>query len=256
MDLVFTNHGSVPCVLRGFPRSVRFLDGSGNLVTEYPIELADGGYVTTYPNAGVELPPGLPDGGAEDRPVAGQTFLQLQTVDVLCGHASVLEVVVELGDGGVFRFNTGFGPEPYPDCCPPTQCPPMMSSFQLPGYLPPPVDSTAQPDLDVAISVHGAAHFGETVDYAVTLTHVSGRTLEFDPCPGYTEGIKSVAVARYMLNCSAVHALDPGESRTFAMELRLGTNGELGAGRYPLDWSIDPPFVGTQNSVNVTVSGG
>jgi len=256
VQLVFTDHGGAACVLRGFPRSVRFLDASGNLVTDYPIALDDGGYITTYPNAGVELLPGVQDGGAEDRAVAGQAFLQLQTLDVLCGHATVAAVLVVLSDGGTFRFDTGFGPDLYPDCVSPTQYPPMMSSFQIPGYPAPSVESTPQPDLGVAISVSGAAHLGKTLDYTVTLTNVSGRTLAFDPCPGYTQSIKSVVVARYLLNCSAVPTLNPGESRTFAMELRVGTNGALGAGRYPLDWSIDAPFVGTQNGVDVAVSGG
>jgi hypothetical protein len=132
VQLVFTDHGKEPCLLRGLPKSVQLLDASGDLVTEYPVVLADGGYVTTYANAGVELTPGVPDGGAQDRAVPGQAFLQLQELDVLCGRTVVTTVAVTLSDGGVFRFDTGFGPDPYVDCVSARQDPPMMSSFQSP----------------------------------------------------------------------------------------------------------------------------
>jgi hypothetical protein len=132
VQLVFTDGGTEPCILRGFPASVQFLDSRGHLVTEYPVALADGGYVTTYANEGVELVPGVREGGAQDRAVPGQTFLQFQTLDILCGHAVVTAVVVTLADGGVFRFDTGLGPDPYRDCVSPSQAPPMMSSFQVP----------------------------------------------------------------------------------------------------------------------------
>jgi hypothetical protein len=132
VELVFVDHGATPCALRGFPASVRFFEASGHAVTEYPIALSNGGYMATYPNDGVELLPGLSDGGPHDRAIAGQTFLQLQLVNNLCGRATVKAVVVALSDGGVFRFDAGFAPDPYGDCVSPQQYPPMMSSFQVP----------------------------------------------------------------------------------------------------------------------------
>ncbi len=149
--------------------------------------------------------------------------------------------MVTLEDGGTFRLATGVPTDQYGDCQSPKQSPPIMSSFQLPGY--PPAQTTPPTDLDVSVSVAGSVRNGGTLDYSVTLTNVSGHTLRFDPCPGYAEAIKGIAIARYELNCAVVPALAPGESRTFAMELSLTNAPRVDDGTYPLDWLIDLPFV-------------
>lgn len=241
VEFVFTDHGPAPCVLRGFPASVRFLDASGHVLTGYHVALEDGGYITSYPNDGVELRPGVPDGAPLDQAVAGQAILQLQTLSTLCGHTYVSAVLVTLNDGGRFRFETGINTDQYGDCTSPNQYPPMMSSFQLPGY--PPIPTTLPTDLRVSISVRTPVRIGGTLDYTVTLINVSGHTLKFNPCPGYTESIKGVVLARYRLNCAAVPTLTPGQSRTFAMELPVPAAASTTAGTYPLSWLIDGPFV-------------
>jgi hypothetical protein len=224
--------------LSGFPRSVRFLDTKGDPVTEYPIVLADGGYMTTYPNNGVELFPALTPTAA----TTGQADLLLQMIDPLCGHANVATVVVTLRDGGVFGFPVEFGGVSTSDCEGPAPSSVMVSSFQpLVGVPPAPITPT--PDIDVSIVVNTQAPLGGILDYRVTLTNVSGQTIDFDPCPGYVESIKGLVVARYLLNCSAVPSLAAGESRTFAMELPLRDVERAVPGTYPLDWLIDNPYV-------------
>jgi hypothetical protein len=238
VPLIFTDRGSAPCTLSGFPRSVRFLDSKGDPVTEYPVVLADGGYMTTYPNNGVELFPTLTPTAAD----TGQADLLLQMNDPLCGNANVTTVVVTLRDGGVFRFETEFGGVSTSDCEGPVPSPVMVSSFQPLVGIPPPA-ITPTPDIDVSIGVNTSAPLGGVLDYRVTLTNVSGQTIDFDPCPGYVESIKGLVVARYLLNCSVVPSLAAGESRTFAMELPLSDVERAVPGTYPLDWLIDNPYI-------------
>lgn len=252
VPLIFTDRGATPCTLSGFPTSVRFLDANGQRVTQYRVALADGGYLTSYANAGVELAPGIVSGGPND-PVNGQSYLLLQMDNPMCGSAMVAVVVVTLRDGGVFRFDAPFGGTQVPGCAPTQQYPVMVSSFQQPGYQP--TQITPPSNLDVSISVGSPARLGGTLDYTVTLTNISGQTLFFTPCPGYGEAIKGVVVARYQLNCAAVPSLGAGQSRTFAMELPLMT-AMAAAGTYPLSWLIDGPYVQTLlNGADVVVNG-
>ena len=250
VPLIFTDRGSTPCTLRGFPSSVQFFDAHGHRVTDYRIALADGGYITSYANAGVELLPGIASGGPND-PVNGQTYLLLQMDTPMCGGASVATVVVRLRDGGIFRFDTAFGGIQVTGCAPTAQYPVTVSSFQQPGYQP---DQVPPPsNLDVSITVASPARLGTTLDYAVTLTNISDQTLYFRPCPGYGESIKGsgVVFARYLLNCAAVPALGAGQSRTFAMELALQPSTV--AGTYELSWLIDGPYVETVVNTPVVV---
>ncbi len=250
--LIFTDRAATPCTLSGFPTSVRFLDAKGHRVTEYRVALADGGYIPTYANAGVELLPRIASGGPND-PVKGQTYLLLQSDIPICGSATVATVVVTLRDGGVFRFDAPFGGAQVPGCAPTAQYPMMVSSFQQPGYQP--AELTPASNLDVSISVASPARLGTTLDYTVTLTNVSDQTLYFRPCPGYSESIKGgagFAVARYLLNCAAVPSLGAGHSRTFAMELPLKRASAV-AGAYELSWLIDGPYIETEVNTPVVV---
>ncbi|HXC77768.1 MAG TPA: hypothetical protein VNU19_12015 [Candidatus Acidoferrum sp.] len=250
--LIFTDRAATPCTLSGFPTSVRFLDAKGRRVTEYRVALVDGGYIPAYANAGVELLPGIASGGPND-PVNGQTYLLLQSDVPICGSAAVATVVVTLGDGGVFRFDTPFGGAQVPGCAPTAQYPVMVSSFQQPGYQP--AELTPASNLHVSISVASPGRLGTTLDYTVTLTNVSDQTLYFRPCPGYGESIKGgagVVVARYLLNCAAVPTLGAGHSRTFAMELPLTTTSAV-AGAYELSWLIDGPYIETEVNTPVVV---
>ena len=200
LPLIFTDRGASPCTLSGFPTSVRFLAASGHRVTEYRVAFANGGYIASYANAGVELLPGIASRSSND-PVNGQSYLILQMANPICGTSAVTTVVVTMRDGGAFRFDAPFGGAQVPGCAPTQQYPVMVSSFQQPGYQP---AQTAPPsDLDVSISVTSPARLGGTLDYTVTLRNISLQTLYFTPCPGYGEAIKGVVVARYLLNCAA-----------------------------------------------------
>jgi hypothetical protein len=252
VPLIFTDRGATPCALGGLPSSVQFLDAHGRRVTEYRAALADGGYMGTYPNGGVELLPGISSGGPND-PVRGQAFLVLQMDNPICGSASVAVEVVTLRDGDVFRFDAPFGGEQVPGCVSTQQYPVMVSSFQQPGYQPAQIIPPS--NLEASISVRSSVRLGGTLGYTVTLKNISDQTLYFTSCPGYGEAIKGVVIARYLLNCAAVPSLRAGQSRTFAMELPL-TTATAAPGTYPLSWLIDSPFVETQlKSVDVVVTG-
>ncbi len=93
VEFTFTDHGARPCILRGFPKSVNFLDSSGHQLSGYPVTFDDDGYVPAYPNSGVELLPGIPDGGPNDQAVAGQAFLLFQTATTLCGRTPIAGVL-------------------------------------------------------------------------------------------------------------------------------------------------------------------
>ena len=253
MPLIFTNRGTRPCTLRGFPTSVHLLDAGGHGVTQYRLALVDGGYIPSYANAGVELLPGIASGGPND-PVSGQAYLLLQMAVPVCGSAQVATVVVTMRDGGLFRFHAPFGGVQVPGCAPTQQYPVMVSSFQQPGYQPP-TQTTPPSNIEVSISAPSPGRLGGELDYTVTLTNISHQILYFTPCPGYGEAIKGVVVGRYLLNCAAVPSLRAGESRTFAMALPLPKVAPT-VSTYLLSWLIDGPYVETQLSdVHVVLTG-
>jgi hypothetical protein len=78
----------------------------------------------------------------------------------------------------------------------------------------------------------------------MTLTNASGHVLVFSPCPGCTESLKAFgSVERHLLNCAAAPSLEPGASRTYAMEIRVAQNPAIATNQQEvLSWYIDRPF--------------
>lgn len=237
-DIVFTDHGSHPCALTGFPGAVHLYDRSGAAVNEYQVSLTDGGYIPTETNGGVALMPGTPDGAARSAATSGQAILVLKTLALMCGHATVASVRVVLADGGAFTLPIGFGPDTNGDC---VSSGVDVSSFQMPGSPPPTPPSLS--DLTVAYTVPTILHPGTTLSYTVTLTNVTGHELLFSPCPGYTEGLKEFgSVERHLLNCAAAPSLAPGASRSYSMEVRVPVDPQFATSQATLSWYIDRPF--------------
>ena len=188
-EIVFTNHGTAHCSLSGFPDALVLLDAGGRRVTEHPVTLADGGYVTTYANGGVDLAPQTSDGASGADAVVGQAVIVVKTYSMMCGRTSVASVEIVLHDGTSFRVPVAFAPDTNGDCL--SGSPVDVSSFQPPGYGPPahPVPS---PDVSVRITAPATAVRGAILDYTVALTNVSGHAFELAPCPAYTESLKAL----------------------------------------------------------------
>jgi hypothetical protein len=237
-QVVFTNHGSAPCALTGFPAHMTLLDDAGKPVNEYAVANSDEDYIPSYPNGGVALVPGTADGAARAPAVVGQAFLLVRSLALMCGHASVASVAIQLGDGSVFQVPVGFGPDNNGDCVPAGV---SVSSFQEVA-IPTPQPSIA-PELTVAYNLPARLQPGAVLKYTVTLTNVSGHVLQFDPCPAYTEGLKGYQVIeRHLLNCAVVPALGVGATRTFAMEMFVPRTSSSVGPRDVLSWDLDPPF--------------
>ena len=85
--------------------------------------------------------------------------------------------------------------------------------------------------------VHGKR--GGTLRFRVVLTNGSQTTVRFGRCPAYAQQlVPSGRVEAYTLNCKAAHAIHPGKSLAFAMQLHVPQNAPLGANG--LFWELDP----------------
>lgn len=88
---------------------------------------------------------------------------------------------------------------------------------------------------------------GEVFHYQVALTNMSARSFHFGDCPNYAEvawregdtNLPPFGFDIYVLNCRSVRALDPGETVTFAMNLRVSEDAWDGA-KGELEWILAP----------------
>jgi hypothetical protein len=238
-SIIFRNDGS-PCSLVGQPR-LRFVGGPAARVHQVETELSKDIQPTpdvlpapfsiralpTGRSAWVEVAwrswcaPGNPGGGQMSPP------------------PSALEVVLRSGD--VARFPVGGTPVCYG---------PALTSIVEAGefrpYLPPAKQSTAIPlkaslDSQLYDAVRGA-----TLRYRVTVRNTSRRPYRFAQCPVYVEQLgtakallaqRGIAKEIHFLNCRSIGAIAPGQSVTFAMEIRVPPT--LKAGDL-LEWQLAP----------------
>ena len=113
-------------------------------------------------------------------------------------------------------------------------------------YPPPPKQSTTIPlKASLDSGVYDAVR-GSTLSYRVTVRNTSRRPYRFAQCPVYVEELgtakallagRGIAKEIHFLNCSGVGAIAPGESVTFAMEMRVPRT--LKAAQL-LEWQLAP----------------
>lgn len=77
--------------------------------------------------------------------------------------------------------------------------------------------------LTATLTLPSTVRSGTTVDYVVTLSNPTDRTIRFDPCPVYTEGgyANGQFHQTYRLNCAAAPAVPAHGAVRFAMRLHL-----------------------------------
>lgn len=243
-SIVFTNVSSTQCGLDGLPTVVP-LDGTGAAVTIPESELDP-----NSPSGAIALGVGISQGVANSPASAGQGVLVIGLATDMCigRPIAALTVTTVAGTSVQVPFSV---PASTDSMCVPAQL--FVSRFESPTQSP---QSVPQPDFLVAYRLPPSAIAGQTLQYQIDLTNVSGRSIAFAQCPGYTEFLKIAQVtARYVLNCSPVGSMQVGATLTFAMEFPIPTGGAFKAlAEAPpdrLNWVIDPPYV----SMNATGPG-
>jgi hypothetical protein len=81
--LIFTDHGTGPCTLRGTP-TLRFFDGQGRTPAKPSVRAEATGMFPTIPNSAVGLVPLADPGASGSSGVRGQAALPLQYSDNQC----------------------------------------------------------------------------------------------------------------------------------------------------------------------------
>jgi hypothetical protein len=72
---------------------------------------------------------------------------------------------------------------------------------------------------DVPLVVHA----GSVLRFAVTLRNTSRKPFRFGSCPAYLESLVEATIINelHVLNCRPAGAIAPGETRVFAMKMRV-----------------------------------
>jgi hypothetical protein len=78
-------------------------------------------------------------------------------------------------------------------------------------------------DLTAEIRAPEVVAPGSSFRYLVHVTNPTAQAVALDPCPGYTEGFKAPhgGQANYLLNCSEVTSIGPGETVVYEMYLEV-----------------------------------
>jgi hypothetical protein len=68
-----------------------------------------------------------------------------------------------------------------------------------------------------------AVHAGSVLRFAVTLRNTSREPFRFGTCPAYVESLAETTSINelHVLNCRPAGAIAPGDTRVFAMEMRI-----------------------------------
>jgi hypothetical protein len=219
-ELVFTNVGTRPCLLRGHPK----ITADGRTVHA---QLGGTYFGRLVP---ADVPPG------------GHVFLDLAT-SAVCDNGQRMplhhrRLVFTLPQGGRVRADHVSITE---------VCGLSMSDFGLPQRYP-------EPRLRAHVRLPAAVRAGTTLRYTVVLGNPTAATVALRPCPGYTESMyaSGIVVRRsFALDCDAVHGIAPHHEVRYAMQLKVPAR--TGPGLAKLGWSLNTrigPYAGGVLTVN------
>jgi hypothetical protein len=205
----FTNRGSAPCVLAGYPR-IELLDSHGGALP-----------LTGDPPLGrskANPPPVLLR--SESRARAEFGWMNW------CGqNPGPIRVRITLPRGGVLV--------PTIDPITPRQLAPRCDKRGSPSRLSrgPFIAAESQPPPDplstlgVTVAVPDSIVAGQRLHYTVTLTNPTDTPLSLRECPSYEESVSvdsgGTASERHLLNCPPVGAIGPGQQVDFEMVLNI-----------------------------------
>ena len=240
-QIVVSNLGTNECQLAGTP-AIEVFDMMGSRV---PAPVSS---IVQPPITGsVALVPGVAAGPEASPATQGQALLVLAWPSNMCLTRDIASASIGLPNTqGNLTVGLRIPTSSDGGCVSPQL---SVSAFSSPTVVSPPNQT---PDLTVAYNVPSSVVAGQTLTYSITLTNVSGRTISFGTCPGYTEALKQAQVAaRYVLNCGPVGSLQTGVGVTFAMEFPIpaaSAGSERSGDPDVLTWVLDPPLL----SVNAT----
>ncbi|MGZ4430983.1 MAG: DUF4232 domain-containing protein [Gaiellales bacterium] len=217
----FTNIGSTPCLLRGFPQVMGVVRGN---LRKVPVRSSPSG---TY--FGMLQPADMSPGG--------RVLLDLATTDV-CDVARLLTFThlrFRLPGGGWVRARGVL-----PDAC---GLPMTLSSFGLPaGWAPPPRRPGTPDVLRLGLALPRSVTAGRVLRYTISLSNPTASDVSLSPCPSYTEmlfdGRRRIEHS-FRLNCSEVREIPAHGRVRYAMELPLPRN--LPAWWAKIGWYLNTP---------------
>lgn len=221
-ELVFTNLGAKPCLLRGYPTISAEPPAGGRRL----LRVRRGG---TY--FGRLVPADLPPGG--------HVFLDFGTSNCGCrceGGKPVRyrNLVFTLPRGGsVHAERVSIT----------VDCFLSMSDFGLPPrYSQPRAAPGTAGTLHARLRPPAGVRAGTTLVYTVTLSNPTRTTVVLRPCPGYTEGlyVSGLVVRRsFALDCDSVHAIPAHGQVRYAMRLVVPRKAAPRTAK--LGWNLNTP---------------
>lgn len=217
-ELVFTNIGATPCLLRGYP-TIR----AGNGRVLHP---QHGG---TY--FGLLTP--------ADLQPRGHVFLDVATSRGCDGGrkpaARYTDLFFTLPRGGTVRGGRRTSITEY--------CGLSMSEFGLAlRYAQPRAALGTVGTLHVRMQLPLSVRAGTVIRYTVTLSNPGPKAIALRPCPGYTEGLFASGLAlrrSFALNCQAVQTIAAGGHVRYAMRLSVPRRARAATAK--IGWNLNTP---------------
>jgi len=219
--VVFTNVGSNPCLLRGYPTITGFTSVGGRRA----LRPTRGG---TY--FGRLVPADMAPGGRTLLDLATSTHCE----DGQSG-TTYRQLVFGLPAGGSVRGG---------HVSITVLCGLSMSAFGLPQrYEPSPHPAPGTPGtLRVRVQLPAAARAGSVLRYTITLVNPTTTAVALHPCPGYTQALYAPGLVlrrSFALNCDSVDTI-PAQGRVgYAMQLAVPNGAVVGVAKF--GWSLDNP---------------
>jgi hypothetical protein len=234
-QLTFTNISRTPCTLSGGPRALIGVTRAGGHVVVMGPGTGAGRHLDEVAN--------LLPGAVGYADVIGPRYSKC------ISDPTYASLEVELADHTVVAIAT---PKPWERLT--VGCHYDLTAFGTPHhYLPEPtyptdplVATTTMPQQVVA---------GTTIDYTVTLSNPTAKTVPLSPCPSYEEAVNVFGVhdtidghdLTYQLNCAGNTTVAPGEALTFAMRIPA----PAGPGFAKWGWDIQPGSAGRGGALTV-----
>jgi len=221
-ELIFTNTGTRPCLLRGYP-AIEGRIGGSSPVALHPMR--NGTYFGELVPANV--------------PPHGHVLLDFATshgCDNGARRATVYRnLIFTLPGGG--RVSGGRAALS-------VTCGLSMTTFGLrPRYRNTPAAPGSVGTLQATIRLPRSVRAGSVLDYTVTLANPTEKTVTFPAsCPGYTQGLYTSGAQlhrSYRLDCAPARGLAPHARATFAMELPVPESTSDSAAK--IGWNLDTP---------------
>lgn len=123
-----------------------------------------------------------------------------------------------------------------------TECGPA-NVMEFNAIIPPPASPGPLSNLRPAVNAPQSAARGTVLTFNVTIQNTSATTIDYSPCPSYTEGISNIAgpilQRTLLLNCSAAGSIGAGATLVYEMKLLLPSSVSPGATK--LFWHLEVP---------------